>query len=373
MKKSILLFTGCLLLFSGLRAQVYTNVEVGKKNEAIKDSIKSTPYPYVLPIWGAKAAALGYNLPYSAGVSVNYLGQESAVIIDNLQVSFNNSPPINLDEIVRFDDATARAGALTLRPDIWILPFLNVYGIFGQGKSSTEISAGIFLPDTAGVWSEIIPLNTKANFDVTLAGFGITPTMGVGNGWIALDMNFVWSDVSALDKPVKTFVFGPRFGKTTRFKKPDSNLAVWVGGFRVKFSSETKGSLKLSELFPTDSLQIKVDNAITNVGTKQENVEEWWNNLTPVEQANPVNKAKYETANRVLETAGNALNSIDESLNDGESATVNYSLDKRLKDAWNFIAGAQYQLNKHWMIRGEIGFLGSRDQFLVSLQYRFGL
>ena len=371
MKKQIFLFACFLVFSSGVFAQVYTNIEVGKKNEELADSIKKTPYKYVLPIWGEKAAALGYNLPYSAGFSLNYLQQESAVIIDNLEVSFNESPPINLDEIVRFDDATARAGALTLRPDIWILPFLNVYGIFGQGKSSTEINAGIFLPDTAGVWNEILPLSTKANFDVTITGFGITPTMGVGNGWIALDMNFAWSDVSALDKPVKTFVFGPRFGKTTRFKKPDSNIAFWVGGFRVKFSSETKGSLALSELFPTDSLQVKVDNAIDNVAVRQENVDEWWNNLSPVEQQNPVNKAKYETANRVLETAGGALNSIDESLNDGQSATVNYSLDKRLKDAWNFIVGAQYQLNKSWMIRGEVGFLGSRQQFLASLQYRF--
>jgi hypothetical protein len=35
--------------------------------------------------------------------------------------------------------------------------------------------------------------------------------------------------------------------------------------------------------------------------------------------------------------------------------------------------GAQYQYNKHFMLRAEYGFLGSRKQFLTSLQYRFGL
>ena len=34
-------------------------------------------------------------------------------------------------------------------------------------------------------------------------------------------------------------------------------------------------------------------------------VDEWWNGLTPVEQKNPVNSAKYETANRTLDAAGN--------------------------------------------------------------------
>ena len=65
------------------------------------DSIKAKPYPYSLPIWGAKAAAKGYNLPYSAGVSLNYLQQESALIIENLYVGFNNGPMYDLDEIVR--------------------------------------------------------------------------------------------------------------------------------------------------------------------------------------------------------------------------------------------------------------------------------
>ena len=76
----------------------------------------------------------------------------------------------------------------------------------------------------------------------------MTPTMGVGGGWMALDMNVVWTDVDALDKPVFTFVFGPRFGKSFKFKKPERNIAFWAGGFRVKFSSETNGSLLLSEV-----------------------------------------------------------------------------------------------------------------------------
>ena len=373
MKRIFFLMFAAIISTHTLSGQVYANVEVGKKNAALADSIKKTPYPYQLPIWGAKAAALGYNLPYSAGFSVNYIQQESKLIIENLQVGFNNGPLYNIDEIVRFDDATSRAGALTLRPDIWLFPFLNVYGIFGKARSSTEISAGIFIPDTSGNWNQIAPIATTAKFDATIAGFGITPTMGVGGGWLALDMNFAWSDVDALDKPVKTFVFGPRMGKTFKFKKPESNIAIWAGGFRVKFSSETKGSLPISDLFPIEDIQGNIDTAIINVGIRQENVDEWWNNLSPVEQQNPINKAKYETANRVLDKAGNILSALDESLNDGESATVQYSLDKRLKDAWNFIVGAQYQFNKHWMIRGEVGFLGSRQQALVSLQYRFGL
>ena len=56
-------------LVSQTIGQVYTNKVVGKKNKGLKDSIMAKPYPYSLPIWGAKAAAKGYDLPYSAGSS----------------------------------------------------------------------------------------------------------------------------------------------------------------------------------------------------------------------------------------------------------------------------------------------------------------
>jgi hypothetical protein len=373
MKKTLHALAITLLIVNQSFGQVYTNKEVGKKNEALVDSIKAKPYPYSLPIWGAKAVAKGYNLPYSAGVSVNYFQQESALIIDNLFVGFNNGPMYDLDEIIRFNDAIAAAGALTVRPDVWILPFLNVYGIFGKAKSSTEISAGVWIPDTASVWHEVTSFTTKANFDAVSAGFGMTPTIGVGGGWLALDMNCVWTDVSALDKPVFTFVFGPRAGKTFKFKKPDQNIAFWVGGFRVKFTSETKGSINLSEVIPTDELQGKVDDGFVKVEETSSQVESWWGGLTPVEQKNPINVAKYETANRTLTAASNLLTELDGALNDDKTATVQYSLDKSLKDKWNFIVGSQFQLNKHFMIRAEYGFLGSRTQIMGGIQYRFGL
>src|SRR5690349_539705 len=118
-------------LFAGftLQAQVYSNKVVGKKNVAAIDSLKKSEYPYVLPIWGAKATKAGFNLPYSAGISAQYLWQKSDLIIENLQVGFNHGPMHDLDEIVRFKNATSRAVGVNVRPDVWVFPFLNVYGI----------------------------------------------------------------------------------------------------------------------------------------------------------------------------------------------------------------------------------------------------
>jgi hypothetical protein len=374
MKNPFILLFIYLLISSTTFSQVYTNKVVGAKNEALKDSIEKEQYPYVLPIWGEKVTAKGFQLPYSAGIGVNYLWQESALIIDDLKVGFNYGTMYDMDELIRFDDATAVANALNIRPDIWLFPFLNIYGILGVAKTSTEINAALWLPDLDSTWSEVTAFSTKADFDAVVMGFGMTPTMGVAGGWIALDMNVAWTDVSALDKPVFTFVFGPRVGKTFKFKKhPDMNIAGWVGGFRVKFSSETAGSINLTDIISMEDMQAKVDQGYEKVDQTSQDIENWWNELSPVEQKNPVNVAKYEAANNVLAKAGDILNAADGALNDAQDATIQYSLEKTLENMWNFVIGTQFQINRHLMVRVEYGFLGTRQQVITGLQYRFGL
>ncbi len=372
MRKLYLLFF-LQLLFHASFGQVFSNKEVGKKNSALKDSLKKSEYPYSLPIWGKKATNAGYSLPYSAGLSLQYLWQKQDLVLENLYVGFNNGPQYNLDEIVRFNNSVSEAVGVNLRPDIWLFPFLNVYGIFAKSKPSTTVGFGVWVPDSTDVWKEVFSASTKQSFDAFSVGFGITPTIGIGGGFLAMDMNFTWTDVSALDKPAFSFIFDPRFGKLFKLKKPERNIALWAGGFRWSINSETIGSIPLNSVIPPNELQAKVDQGYVKVGNAQEQVDTWWSSLPPKDQANPVNKAKYETANRALEAAGNFLNAVDAASNVVANSTVQYSLDKRPELKWNFMVGGQYQHNKHWMMRTEYGFLGSRQHFFMGLQYRFGL
>jgi hypothetical protein len=287
-----------------------------------------------------------------------------------VSVGFNNGEKYNLDEIIRFNSATTTTNGVNLRPDIWLLPFLNIYGIFARSQTTTAIDAGIWIPNDS-VWNEVSTLSTKATFEATTLGFGITPTIGVGGFFMAFDMNFSWSDIDALDKPAFAFVFDPRFGKNFALKN-DMNVAVWVGAFRLKINSGTSGSLNISDLFSVEDAQTKINDAQANVEASQQEVDNWWNSLTELEQKNPVNSAKYETANKALQAAGNFLAAADNAVNTIGNSTVQYSLDKKQKEMWNFIIGSQFQFNRHFMIRGEVGFLGSRTHVLAGLQYRFG-
>lgn len=135
-------------------------------------------------------------------------------------LGFNNGPMTSLSEVVRFNSAKSEANGLNFRPDIWLFPFLNVYGIVAKAQLSTAVDYSIWIPDAAGVWSEAVNLKSRAEFNSTSVGLGVTPTIGVGGGWLALDMNFTWSDIPEQKDPAFAFIFGPRMGKTFKLKNP---------------------------------------------------------------------------------------------------------------------------------------------------------
>jgi hypothetical protein len=373
MKQIVLIICVLILSVPLANAQVFSNKEVGKKKERIIDSLKAAEYPYALPIWGDKATGMGFNLPYSAGLSVQYFWQESDLIIENLMIGFNNSEMYNVDEVVRFNKARATASAVTVRPDIWLFPFLNVYGILGRSQASTDVGFGLWLPDGDNNFTEVLSAGSLVEFTATSFGLGMTPTIGVGGGFLALDLNVTWTDIPQLSRPAQTFVFGPRLGKNFNLKKPGRAVAVWVGGFRVHLNSETNGSIALNEVFPPGTLGGRIEEGFTKVDNAYNQVDSWWNDLSQAEKANPINKAKYESANTALDRASEILVAADGAVSTIESSTVQYSMDKRPEDMWNFLVGGQYQFSKHLMVRAEYGFLSSRTQFMTGLQYRFGL
>ncbi len=202
------------------RAQYTADKVMGPKNQELADSLKRSEYPYIFPIWGKKVVAKGFNIPKSAGISVQYLYQQSDIIIENLQVGFNHGEMFPLDQVIRFNSAVATSNGVNVRGDLWLFPFLNIYGIFAQSKTSTAIDAGVWLPDDSS-WKQVTNFNTKANFNATTFGFGATPTVGIRGFFFALDMNVSWSDIEELAKPAFVFVIGPRFGKNITMKKKD--------------------------------------------------------------------------------------------------------------------------------------------------------
>ncbi|MGY0392912.1 hypothetical protein ACW5R3_10190 [Bizionia sp. KMM 8389] len=316
--------------------------KVRSKFETYRDSLKQVEYNYTFPILGQSAYNKGFDLPYPVGVMGNFMFMEQGITVDNLRLGLTTS---NIDvgltpvDFIQFGNNVNTSYTVNVRPDVWVFPFLNVYGILGYGHSTTEVNL-------------VFPVNLQSIVDqnVTTAGVGIMFAGAVGPVFFSVDANFTWNKPELLDSAVPVRVTGIRFGHSHVFKdKPDSNIAVWVGGFFMETGADTSGQVKLKEVLPVDN-GVKRD-AIVN------DYYNWYDNEASIPQKVVADKVLTPIIDRLAAADGEAI--------------IKYGIDKQVQQKWNGVIGAQYQPNKHWMFRTEMGVLGNRKSVLLSVNYRF--
>jgi hypothetical protein len=324
--------------------QQYASTRVKDKYQTYTDSLKQVEYNHIFPIWGQQAYQKGFDIPYPAGLMANYMWMRQGVIIDNLQLGVktdNVDIPLTPVDFIEFGDNLNSSYSVNVRPDLWIFPFLNVYGIFGYGHSETEVN--LTFP---------VSLQATVNQDLRTAGVGLMGAGGIGPVWFSADFNFTWNKPALLDEPVLVNVLGLRLGHTFEFRnRPHSNLAIWAGGMRASMSSETRGEIQLIDALPPE-IWDRRDEIVQNYYN-------WYENEATLPQ-------------RII--ADKVLTPIVERLEEADGSTIiRYGMDKQVEQKWNGIIGIQYQLNKRWMLRSEGGIIGNRKSILVSLNYRFML
>jgi hypothetical protein len=71
----LLLNAFLLLALSTIIVSAYgqvSNLSLDEVYDKYRDSLKTTDYPWTLPIMGAKVRKLGFDIPYPVGVMVTY-------------------------------------------------------------------------------------------------------------------------------------------------------------------------------------------------------------------------------------------------------------------------------------------------------------
>jgi len=290
-----------VILSSSADAQ-YASRKLSKKQQAYIDSLKQVEYNYIFPILGQKAYSNGFDIPYPVGLMGNFY-------------------------------------ATNFRPDIWIFPFLNVYGLFGYGSSTTEVN--IAAP---------VEMKSVVAQNMSTTGVGVMGAFGLGPLWLSVDANWTWTKPELLEDPVKVKVLGLRLGKSFVFKShPERNFAIWAGGMRARMGSSTVGEIKMSDAIPQETWD-RVDEIVDNYYV-------WYNDLDPGMKVIVDNTPFPDFIDALDSREGNTI--------------VRYGMDKRPAEEWSVVVGGQFQVNKHWQIRTEGGIIGDRKSFLASVNYRF--
>ena len=179
-----------------------------------------------------KSLAAGQELPLPIGVSGNIFYLEQDLISKSASIDV---PPLPLPTgplqfppglPAQTTKLESHATSTTAKVDVWLLPFLNVYGVAGYVDGETNasgFSVGGLPPEVAS----LLPSSFSVAYSGPVYGGGATLAVGSGNYFASLDANYTKSDLDIGDSTIEAFTLTPRIG--IKGSLGDLNGALYIG------------------------------------------------------------------------------------------------------------------------------------------------
>lgn len=288
---------------------------------------------HTFPIWGDEARARGYDIPLPFGINLNYMDMRQNINVDSISFSglaLGNHPipgdMFNIDA----GHTREQSKTETLRLDMWVFPFLNIYGLLGNTRGSSVSNVSVDADPSrytgvdrliAGAVHRLHENGSLQNIDFSLDfkgttwGTGVTLAGGYDNWFGLVDTNYTRTNFNILDGSISALTVSPRVGYRFNLQGPwgPSHLGVWLGSMYQNVQQEFNGSI--ADLNMPASLQPLID---------------------------------------VVNKSGNGR----------------FSVKQRLTSPWNMLVGTQYEITPRFNLLTEIGF-NERNSFFIAGEYRF--
>ncbi len=275
----------------------------GEKTPAVE------PVTRKIPIWSEKIRDMGYDLPLPFGAGANFVWMDQGIDIRELRIGLGS--PSREPNGITFSNARSRNTAATMRLDAWLLPFLNIYGLFGYLNGNTELDVNVpgltvDLPIIGPVpIFDPFTIPVDVDYDGVTYGGGATLAGGYKRIFGTLDMNYTRSDIDITDGEITTLTISPRLGILIESSAIKGSGALWIGAMYMDYKETITDSINLRQIDP-------------------------------------------------------ALPAL----------TLDYEVKIKNDEPWNFIFGGQWEITKRWQFMAE-GGVGERRQLILGAFFRF--
>ncbi|WP_394133002.1 virulence protein [Shewanella maritima] len=192
-------------------------------------------YERMFPIWAQDAIDLGHELPKPFGFNFTHMAMDQPLVIDS--ISLNGLGPV-LDDLIQIEgnDAVQDSETVTFRADMWLLPFMNVYGVLGYTEGNSKAWVDLTIGD-----SQTIAVPFDLEFEGLTYGGGVTLVGGIGNWFAMVDTNYTLTDLDILDGEISSLVISPRTGIRTQIFGNEAQM--WVGAMYQRVQQTFGGYL----------------------------------------------------------------------------------------------------------------------------------
>ena len=168
-----------------------------------------------LPIWGKEACAQGYVLPRPFGVSLGYMHQDQPFDVGDVII---NGVDVKTPGVAVVDEVQNEESTITLRFDVWVLPFWNIYGLVGQTDGEAIgpllIDLNPVFPALCSVPATDCQIDTtfEIDYEADVVGLGTTIAGGYKDFFGMIDINFSEADLDISVTDAEATVISARVG-----------------------------------------------------------------------------------------------------------------------------------------------------------------
>lgn len=214
------------------------------------------PIVDIPPVFGKNVRKKGNVLSMPFGIGIHSIYYEQRYNAHNLRLtSDSSSSTARADTVYQSTSAFELKGQI--RPNLWVLPFLNVYGIFGytKGTISPDLRVPYIVVENIPVIDSIIidttfEIHDELKYLGPTYGFGATFSIGINYLFFMADYNYSVTNPEDIDDNLHNHFFSPKAGIFLGNKKSSSFGAFWIGAMFISNDQAFSGKISVDEISP---------------------------------------------------------------------------------------------------------------------------